>query len=163
MQMGFGTRKRLLKFRSHHSPEARDSFTRLRKINKYQKRPSQRFSPSKIPLGCLGRPALRSHQCLPGCCSASLPWDTTTEAVSRPGPWCSPQSHCGLKPKALRAGEGSFLNARGMWHIRLGEAGGSGWRLTTELPGPHPAQKPCLRCCVLALCCSAGASKARLS
>lgn len=57
--MGFGNRKRLLKFRGHHSPEAMDSFRRPKKINEYQKCQSQRFSPSEIPLGRLDPPALR--------------------------------------------------------------------------------------------------------
>lgn len=61
--MDLGARKRLLKFRSHCSPEVRESFRRPRKINQYQMRPSQRFSPNKVPLGCLDASSLRVTAC----------------------------------------------------------------------------------------------------
>lgn len=118
MQMGFGDRKRLLKFRSHHSPEAMDRFRRPRKINKCQKCQSQRFDPSKIPLGCLDPPAL---------CAPSLParplqhlpsLGHNTEAVSRH----RAATGSFLEP---RVQEEQFLKERGTKHILLGRSRGS--------------------------------------
>ena len=132
MQMGFGKRKRLLKFRGHHSPEAMDSLRRLRSINKNQKCQSQRFSPSAIPLGRLDPPAL---------------WVTTARRAAAASPFLgtqhreseSPQSRQGLIPTVLCTGESKFPKQEVLTESSGQRAGAQG-----EGPGPIAPQSPAL-------------------
>ena len=145
--MGLGDRKRLLKFRSHHSPEAME-----KKINRNQKCQARGSAPPQYHWDAW--PSSSPRVTTARRAAAALPFLGTQHRDSE-----SPEAPCTclgaasrLVPKALPAGVSSFSKGA------FSSAGTGGWGGLVPCPDSDSdsARMPCLRRCASTSCCPLG-------
>ena len=131
--MGLGDRKRLLKFRSHHSPEAME-----KKINRNQKCQARGSAPPQYHWDAW--PSSSPRVTTARRAAAALPFLGTQHRDSE-----SPEAPCTclgaasrLVPKALPAGVSSFSKGA------FSSAGTGGWGGLVPCPNSDSARMPCL-------------------